>query len=119
MSVGQAPEGSLSVTVVASIGPRQVVEVVLQLPQGARIADALLACGKLDDFYNIDLAAMTCGVWGRKAEPQQLLQDGDRLEFYRPLKVDPKTARRERFARQGARSAGLFAKRRAGGKPGY
>jgi sulfur carrier protein len=119
MSLGRAPEGSLSVTVVASIGPRQVVEAVLQLPPGARIADALLACGKLNSFYNVDLSAMSCGVWGRKADPSRLLQDGDRLEFYRQLLVDPKTARRERFARQGARSTGLFAKRRAGGKPGY
>jgi len=33
--------------------------------------------------------------------------------------VDPKVARRERFARQGAKTAGLFAKRRAGAKAGY
>ena len=119
MNLERAPEGSLSVTVAASIGPRQVVEVVVQLPRDASIADALLACGKLNAFYGIDLSAMTCGVWGRKADPQQLLRDDDRLELYRQLLVDPKTARRERFARQGARSAGLFAKRRAGGKPGY
>jgi putative ubiquitin-RnfH superfamily antitoxin RatB of RatAB toxin-antitoxin module len=47
------------------------------------------------------------------------LQDGDRLEVYRPLRVDPKVARRERFKGQGARTAGLFAKRRPGAKPGY
>jgi sulfur carrier protein len=47
------------------------------------------------------------------------LQDGDRLEIYRPLKVDPKVARRERFARQGAKTTGLFAKRRPGAKAGY
>jgi uncharacterized protein len=28
-------------------------------------------------------------------------------------------ARRERFAKQGARTSGLFAKRRPGGKAGY
>ncbi len=43
----------------------------------------------------------------------------DRLEIYRPLTVDPKVARRERFSRQGARTTGLFARRRAGGKSGY
>jgi len=41
------------------------------------------------------------------------------VEIWRPLRVDPKLARRERFGRQGARSAGLFAKRRPGSKPGY
>ena len=59
------------------------------------------------------------GIWGRKARLQQLLRDGDRVELYRPLQVDPKVARRERFARQGARAAGLFAKKRAGAKAGY
>ena len=47
------------------------------------------------------------------------VQDGDRLELYRSLTVDPKLARRQRFASQGARAAGLFARRRPGGKQGY
>jgi sulfur carrier protein len=47
------------------------------------------------------------------------LQDGDRLEWLRPLQVDPKVARRERFKRQGAKTAGLFAQRRQGAKAGY
>ena len=46
-------------------------------------------------------------------EPRKL------AEFYRALVVDPKVARRERFQKQGARSAGLFARRRAGAKQGY
>jgi putative ubiquitin-RnfH superfamily antitoxin RatB of RatAB toxin-antitoxin module len=58
-------------------------------------------------------------VWGRKAPPGQLLRDRDRVEIWRPLRVDPKLARRERFGQQGARTAGLFAKRRPGAKPGY
>jgi hypothetical protein len=41
------------------------------------------------------------------------------VELYRPLLVDPKVARRERFRRQGARNTGLFAQRRPGAKPGY
>ena len=44
---------------------------------------------------------------------------GDRLELLRPLRVDPKVARRERFVGQGARSSGLFAKRRPNSKAGY
>jgi putative ubiquitin-RnfH superfamily antitoxin RatB of RatAB toxin-antitoxin module len=47
------------------------------------------------------------------------LSAGDRVEVYRALTVDPKTARRERFARQGARTTGLFAKQREGAKAGY
>jgi putative ubiquitin-RnfH superfamily antitoxin RatB of RatAB toxin-antitoxin module len=47
------------------------------------------------------------------------LRDQDRIEVYRPLLVDPKVARRERFVKQGARGAGLFAKKRQGAKAGY
>ena len=41
------------------------------------------------------------------------------VKAYRGLRVDPMVARHERFKKQGARSAGLFAKRRPGAKPGY
>ena len=42
----------------------------------------------------------------------QVLRDQDRIEIYRPLRVDPKVARRERFVKQGSRGAGLFIKLR-------
>jgi sulfur carrier protein len=58
-------------------------------------------------------------VWGRRVPLDTPLRDGDRVEVYRPLRVDPKVARRERFVRQGARSTGLFAQRRPGAKQGY
>jgi putative ubiquitin-RnfH superfamily antitoxin RatB of RatAB toxin-antitoxin module len=48
-----------------------------------------------------------------------VLRDGDRVELCRELRVDPKVARRERFSKQGARRAGLFAKKRPGAAAGY
>lgn len=59
------------------------------------------------------------GIWGKTTHMTQVLHDGDRLEIYRPLTVDPKIARRERFARQGARSTGLFKRQRPEAKAGY
>lgn len=104
----------LRVTVAHSPGPRQVVEQVLQLPPGATVMQALQAAGLADLPPELQVA-----VWGRKAALEQLLRERDRVEVLRPLKVDPKVARRERFRKQGARAAGLFAKKRAGAKPGY
>lgn len=101
------------VIVAHSPGPREVREQALDLPEGATVADALLACG-LAVAEGEALA-----VWGRKAQPGQVLRDQDRVEVLRPLRVDPKVARRERFRKQGARAAGLFASRRPGSKPGY
>jgi putative ubiquitin-RnfH superfamily antitoxin RatB of RatAB toxin-antitoxin module len=62
---------------------------------------------------------LTLAIWGRKVQPSRALRDGDRLEWLRPLRVDPKLARRERFQQQGVRNTGLFKRSRAGAKAGY
>lgn len=105
---------AVQVCVVYSPAPREVREWHLRLPAGSTVADAIAASGVCREFAGIDAEAMTIGVWGRKATPAQPLRDRDRIELYRPLKVDPKIARRERFRRQGARAAGLFARKRDG-----
>lgn len=112
-------EGRLHLTLVYSPAPRQVREWTLELPAGATVLQALQASGIVHEFPLLDFSAVAVGVWGRKARPGQVLQPGDRIELYRPLRVDPKVARRERFRTQGARSAGLFAKKRPRAKPGY
>lgn len=109
----------IRITVVYSPAPRQVCEVGLTLEEGSSLAQALHACGLLQRFPDLDPALQGVGVWGRKASLDQILRDQDRVEVYRPLKVDPKLARRERFQKQGARATGLFAQRRPGAKPGY
>ena len=96
----------ISVVVVASPGPRQTREWALELAIGSTVADALKACG-----LDRDDSQHTCGIWGRAVALDALLSSGDRVEWCRPLRVDPKVARRERFARQGARATGLFARR--------
>lgn len=105
------------VTVSYSPAPRQVLEWVLDLPEGATVRDAVLASGWREACP--DAGAPDVGIWGRSCPPQQPVREGDRVEIYRGLKVDPKLARRERFRKQGARAAGLFAKQRPGAKPGY
>lgn len=110
----------IEVTLSCSPAPREVFEQVLQLAPDARVSDAVLASGLGQRFPSLDWRhAMTPGVWGRAVEWDQKLVDGDRVELCRPLTVDPKVARRERFQRQGARGTGLFANRRKGGKAGY
>ena len=109
---------TFTVTVCFSPAPRQVLECALEVRTGTTLAQALsLACrqpvwpaGWSEDRCR----SLSAGVWGRKAGWDTVLRPGDRLELYRLLKVDPKVARRERFSRQGARRAGLFAKQRPG-----
>jgi uncharacterized protein len=59
----------------------------LDVPAGATVRDALAASG---------LEADACGIFGKRVALDHRLQDGDRLEVYRPLAVDPKEARRRR-----------------------
>ncbi|MGH8127870.1 MAG: RnfH family protein [Gammaproteobacteria bacterium] len=66
----------------------------LRLPVGASVADALQVLA-LRPPPEVGL-----GVWGHRVESTDLLSDGDRIEFYRPLECDPKTARRARVARR-------------------
>ena len=105
------------VIVTCSPAPRQVLERTLDLPEGATVRDAVRASGWRAACGEGEVPDV--GVWGRRCPPQQVLREGDRVEVYRALKVDPKVARRERFRKQGARAAGLFAGRRPGAKPGY
>lgn len=113
---------AIQITVMYSPKPREVVERELQLTSGATVQQAVQESGLLSECPEIDLSnseAFVVCVWGRACQPNQVLGDLDRIEIYRPLTVDPKVARRERFQKQGARTAGLFSKRRAGAKPGY
>jgi putative ubiquitin-RnfH superfamily antitoxin RatB of RatAB toxin-antitoxin module len=109
----------LRITVIYAPEPRSVFEREVVLPHGACVQDALDASGVLASFPTVDVSAGSLGIWGRKVEALEPLHDADRVEIYRALLVDPKVARRERFARQGARTTGLFAKKRAGAKAGY
>jgi len=109
----------IEVTLVCAPAPREVFEQVLQVADGATLRDAVLASDLAQRFPSLDWTALTAGIWGRASDAAQPLKNGDRIELCRPLTVDPKVARRERFQQQGARGTGLFAKRRKGGKPGY
>ena len=93
------------VTVVVAIdrAARQVEEHLLHLPAGSRVADALRAAGCAP--------GLDVGIWGKTRAADTLLAPGDRVEVYRALRVDPKTARRERFREQGTRGTGLFARK--------
>lgn len=109
---GAGAAALIDVVVAYSLKAGETCEVTVSVPAKATVAMALQTA----QFSRLDGA---CGIWGRVCVPETILQPGDRVELYRPLTVDPKVARRERFVSQGARGAGLFAKRRTNSKAGY
>jgi putative ubiquitin-RnfH superfamily antitoxin RatB of RatAB toxin-antitoxin module len=72
----------------------------LQLPQGARIADALAQAASDQAFSGVDLVNAAVGIFGKVAPRDQLLKEGDRIEIYRPLLEEPKLARRKQARAQ-------------------
>ena len=109
----------MKVTIAYSPAPRQVREWLLEMPNGSSAKQAVVHCGMLAEFADLALDTLNVGVWGKRYNLNHKLKDKDRVEIYRPLRVDPKVARRERFTNQGAKRAGLFANKRAGAKAGY
>ena len=69
----------------------RVDAVSVELPAGACVGDALKACGMKGDVI---------GVFGKRADLATPLADGDRVEIYRPLALDPKERRRQRARRR-------------------
>lgn len=85
----------ISVEVVYATATQQLVMEVSVRP-GTRLSAAVVASGILARFPEIDLSTTKLGIYGKRADPDTVLSDGDRVEIYRPLLVDPKEARRQR-----------------------
>ncbi|WP_244813627.1 RnfH family protein [Caballeronia sp. Lep1P3] len=68
----------------------------VDLGDGATVQDAIAASGVLAAHPEIDLTTQKVGVFGKLKTLDAALADFDRVEIYRPLKVDPKTARQRR-----------------------
>lgn len=92
---------TLRVEVVYCPQPGQTDRVELQMPAGATLVDALQASGLLAR-HSLVLAGLRAGIWFKAKDPGTLLRDRDRVEIYRPLTVDPKEARRQRYKRHKA-----------------
>jgi len=97
-----APASALRVEVCYSPASGEVECFPLELPQGSTLWQAVLACGLLQRHPGLAQEAAT-GIWGRRQPRDAVLRDRDRVELYRPLKVDPKEARRQRYRGQARR----------------
>ena len=110
------PDG-VEVTLAWAKAPRVVELHAYCVAPGTTIDRLLDSSGLLKSLDAASVRALEVSVWGRKAALDHMLRAGDRVELTRALVVDPKIARRERFARQGSRRAGLFAKPQKVPKP--
>ncbi len=81
---------------VAYVGPDHQVLRPLELPAGTTVEAAIERSELLAECPEIDLGHFKVGIYGKLAKLGQALEDGDRVEIYRPLIADPKEARKRR-----------------------
>lgn len=85
----------MNITVVYALPEQQVIR-DLELDAGVDIEAALQISGLLQEFPEIKGQNLKVGIYGREADPATQLKNGDRVEIYRPLRLEPKAARRKR-----------------------
>ena len=79
--------------------PRRHAARMLELADGACVADALAAANPLmPELAMVEIVAVA--IHGQRADLHAPLRDGDRVEVLRPLQIDPKQARRRRAAKR-------------------
>ncbi len=87
----------LQVEVVYALSDIQTV-LAVQGDEGMTLEEAVNKSGILDRHADIDWAKADVGIFGKAAKKNAALQDGDRVEIYRPLIADPKEMRKKRAA---------------------
>jgi uncharacterized protein len=78
------------------IEPNSQNSLKLELSKGTSIKQAIHQSGLLDQFPDIDLNINKVGIYNKIQTLDTIIQDGGRIEIYRPLSADPKEARRQR-----------------------
>jgi putative ubiquitin-RnfH superfamily antitoxin RatB of RatAB toxin-antitoxin module len=90
-----APPAEIGIEVTYAEPHRAIVK-AYRLGAPATIDDALRLAAADPEFAGIDFAGLAVGIFGSVSALNRALADGDRVEIYRPLTADPKTARRAR-----------------------
>lgn len=88
---------------VAYATPEKQKILSLSVCDGTSVYEAVLSSGILAEFPEIVLDNTDMGVFGKvvKKPKEETLHAGDRVELYRPLKIDPKQARLNRASKKG------------------
>lgn len=96
-SAAASPSQVTVEVVLGAPGAAQVMELAVR--RGAAIREVIEQSGLAVRRPEIDLDACTVGVFGRRRELCDVVRDGDRIEIYQPLLIDPREARRRRAGR--------------------
>ena len=90
--------------------PKEQQILSLNVDSGTTVEQAIQLSGILEHYADIDLSKNKVGIFGKFAKLDKALQEGDRVEIYRPLIADPKEVRRKRAAEGKVMTKGAAAK---------
>lgn len=79
---------------VAYATPDRQCILVVELAEGSTVEAAIRCSNILDEFPEINIETQKTGVFGKLRSLNEVVKDGERIEIYRPLAIDPKEARR-------------------------
>ncbi len=83
---------------------RGATRIAVELDPGATLGDAI-AASRIVERLSLARESLSFGIFSSRADTDACLQDGDRVEVYRPLIVDPMEARRRRVEKKRADAA--------------
>ena len=89
------PESVIDVEVVFAKSDKQL-SIPVKLEQGSSVQQAINESGMLNQFPEINLITLKVGIFGKVCNLEKTLEQGDRVEIYRPLTQNPMDARRNR-----------------------
>lgn len=76
--------------------PEEQTLMALHVDIDSTVEQAITESGILVQYPVIDLAINKVGIWNKVAKLNQKLEEGDRIEIYRPMIADPKEVRKRR-----------------------
>jgi putative ubiquitin-RnfH superfamily antitoxin RatB of RatAB toxin-antitoxin module len=97
MSNSKPATSKIVVEVACATEVKQKV-ISLQVPEGTPLDRAIALSGIADEFPELDMSTSRVGIFGQFASRDRVLNDGDRVEIYRPLLISPRQARLNRAA---------------------
>ncbi len=89
-------ESMITVEIVHVDATSRIEQRFIELPAGSTVIEAIAGCGIMDSLPRAAVDPDRLGIFGHKVAPDQCVRDGDRVEIYRPLTLDPMEARRRR-----------------------
>lgn len=66
----------------------------MEVPDGSTVQEAIHLSGILEQFPEIDLETQKVGIFGKISKLDKVLENGERVEIYRPITADPETVER-------------------------